>query len=271
MKRAVAPYIAHKRIEETMSNEKTAWITGASSGIGMEFAKRYAAMGYRLILTARRKERLEVLADSLKVPCRILPADLSVEEECFRLCEELTDENIDVFINNAGFGTCGSFLDTDLKKEVSILHVNINAMHILLKYMLRKMQKQGYGTILNVGSSAGLLPAGPFMATYYASKAYVVSLSRAIAEELRQAHSAVYVCVLCPGPVDTEFNDRANVKFALKGISAKECVQEAFCGMKRKKTIIVPTRGMRAVTAVQHLVPFPVLLPMVARQQKKKQ
>ena len=129
---------------------------------------------------------------------------------------------------------------------------------------------QGFGTVLNVASSAGLLPGGPYMAGYYATKAYVVSLTRGIAEELREQHSPVYVCALCPGPVDTEFNDRAGVVFALKGISPALCVEEAMRGMLRGKTIIVPSALMRAATTAQHFVPTPLLMPIMARQQKKK-
>ena len=249
---------------------KTVWITGASSGIGQEFARRYAKMGCRLILTARRVDRLQALAAELGTPCRILPADLGREEDCARLCAELAEENVDIFINNAGFGVCGSFLETDPVKEEEMVRVNVCAMRQLFQFMVRKMQAQGGGTILNVASSAGLLPGGPYMAGYYASKAYVVSLTRGVAEELREQRSPVYVCALCPGPVDTEFNDRAGVVFALRGITPQLCVDEALRGMLRHKTIIVPSAFMRACTAAQKLLPMPVLMPIVARQQKKK-
>ena len=255
-------------------SHKTVWITGASSGIGREFARRYARLGFRLILTARRKERLDALAAELVSQygsfCRVLPADLEQEAELARLQTELADERIDIFINNAGFGVCGSFLETSAEAEASMIKVNVLAMHALCKFAVRKMQAQGFGTVLNVASSAGLLPGGPYMAGYYASKAYVVSLTRSIAEELREEHSPVYVCALCPGPVDTEFNDRAGVVFALKGISPVLCVEEAMRGMLRGKTIIVPSALMRAATTAQRFVPTPLLMPIMARQQKKK-
>lgn len=254
--------------------QKTVWITGASSGIGREFAKAYAIMGYRLILTARRRERLEELAEYVQnlagTSCRIETGDLDSEEECRRLCKAMRDEEIHVFINNAGFGTCGSFRDTNIDKEISMIHVNVQAMHILFKYVLRKMEKQGYGQILNVGSSAGLLPAGPYMATYYATKSYVVSLTRAVAQELKESRSGVQVFVLCPGPVDTEFNERADVIFALKGITPQLCVKEALEGMRKGKTVIVPTKMLRVGMAVQRFVPMPILLRLVAMQQKRK-
>ena len=152
---------------------KTVWITGASSGIGREFARRYAAMGCRLILTARRADRLTALAEELNAAhgtvCRILPADLADRADCDRLCAELAGERIDIFINNAGFGVCGSLLETDPVKEEEMVQVNVAAMRRLFQFMLRRMQAQGGGTILNVASSAGLLPGGPYMAGYYAS------------------------------------------------------------------------------------------------------
>ena len=253
---------------------KTVWITGASSGIGREFARRYARLGFRLILTARRTDRLEALAAELTAKhstfCRILPADLEQESECARLCEALTDERIDLFINNAGFGVCGSFLETSGEKELSMAKVNVLAMHQLFKFAVKKMEVQGFGTVLNVASSAGLLPGGPYMAGYYATKAYVVSLTRGVAEELRQQHSPVYVCALCPGPVDTEFNERADVVFALRGISPELCVEEAMRGMLRRKTIIVPSALMRAATTAQRFMPMAILMPIMAHQQKKK-
>lgn len=254
--------------------EKTVWITGASSGIGREFARRYAAMGCRLILTARRADRLTALAEELNdahgTVCRILPADLADRADCDRLCAELAGERIDIFINNAGFGVCGSFLETSTEAELSMAKVNVLAMHQLCKFAVQKMQAQGFGTVLNVASSAGLLPGGPYMAGYYATKAYVVSLTRGVARELQELHSPVYVCALCPGPVDTEFNDRAGVVFALKGITPEFCVQEAMHGMMHRRIIIVPSAFMRACTTAQKLLPASLLMPIVARQQKKK-
>ena len=253
---------------------KTVWITGASSGIGREFARRYAAMGCRLILTARRADRLTALAEELNdahgTVCRILPADLADRADCDRLCAELAGERIDIFINNAGFGVCGSILETEEAREEEMIQVNVAAMARLFRAVVRKMNAQGGGTILNVASSAGLLPGGPYMAGYYASKAYVVSMTRGVAEELREMHSPVYVCALCPGPVDTEFNDRAGVVFALKGITPEFCVQEAMHGMMHRRIIIVPSAFMRACTTAQKLLPASLLMPIVARQQKKK-
>lgn len=249
---------------------KTALITGATSGIGEEFAKRFAKKGYRLILVGRREDRLNALAKSFDVPVKTVVADLSSERECVKLLKKINHVKIDVFINNAGFGTAGAFLETDLKKEINMIHVNDIAMHILFKGLLRKMQKEGYGTILNVCSSAGLLPAGPYMATYYATKAYMVSLTRAVAQELKEMGSNVYVCALCPGPVDTEFNQNADVVFALKGISVKQCVREALEGMSKHEVIIVPSLQMKLAMTAMRFIPMDILIKLTGRQQKKK-
>lgn len=250
--------------------KKTVWITGATSGIGLAFAGAYAKKGYRLILTARRKERLEKIKNQLGTDCRIVPADLSVAQECLQLCEILKQEKIDIFINNAGFGTCGEFTQTSLSKELDMIRVNVEAMHILCKQVLCQMEERGSGTIVNVASSAGLLPGGPYMTAYYATKSYVVSLTKGIAEELRRKKSRVYICALCPGPVDTAFNSRADVEFALPGISTKQCVKEALRGMRFHRVIIVPGFSIRIGCALQRLVPDRWLLPLVAGKQKEK-
>ena len=249
---------------------KTVLITGATSGIGMEFARRYAQKGYRLILVGRRVERMDAFERETGATVRKIVKDISTADACKELLNEVSDEEIDIFINNAGFGDAGEFTDSDLEKEIRMISVNDMAMHILFKGILQKMEKQGGGQILNVASSAGLLPAGPYMATYYATKAYVASLTRAVAHELKQKKSPVHVSALCPGPVDTEFNKNADVIFALKGISAKQCVAECLSGMERHKTIIVPSLRMKAATFFQHFVPMPLLIKMVAGQQKKK-
>ncbi len=250
--------------------KKYAVITGASSGIGVEFAKEFAKRGYALILTARRKERLEKLAERLPVACKLIAADLEKEEECYRFFREIEKLPIEVFINNAGFGCWGRFTDTGLERELSMIRVNVEAVHILTKLALKNMQRQGRGYILNVASSAGLIPAGPYMGTYYATKAYVTSLTRAIAAEQSQMHSRIYVGCLCPGPVDTEFNDVADVTFSLKGISASRCVKYAVRQMWRRKTVIVPTLPMKFVTTCGRFLPQELFIKMTGRQQKKK-
>lgn len=249
---------------------KFAVITGASSGIGAEFARQLSARGYHLMLVARRTDRLQKLSDSLTVECEIFPADLSQKSECLRLADALENRTVDLFINNAGFGDCGAFLQSDLDKELDMLSVNVRALHILTKRMVKKLYRQGFGSLLNVGSCAGLMPAGPYMATYYATKAYVVSLTSAVAQELREAHSPVYVGCLCPGPVNTEFNAVANVEFALHGITPEFCVRCALNGMRRRKTVIVPGTVMAAAMSVGRLLPRRTYIQIAGAQQKKK-
>ena len=247
-----------------------ALITGASSGIGREFARRLSLAGYPLILVARRRDRLETLRSELGTECLLLPADLSRREDLIRLCEDLVGRRIEIFINNAGFGVSGPFLGTELMREVSMIDVNVTAQHVLLKYVLHRMTAEGGGSILNVASSAGLFPAGPFMAGYYATKSYMASLTRGIAEELRQTGSPVYLGCLCPGPVDTEFNAVADVTFALPGISVHECVDYALKEMAKKRVVIVPSARIRAAVCAQRLLPSAVTIRIAAEQQKKK-
>ena len=249
-----------------------ALVTGASSGIGFEFAKQLSARGYKVILVARRKSKLEKVQKILKTESRIIVADLSKREECIRLIEELKDLDVEVFINNAGFGDCGRFYETDINKELDMIDVNVTAMHILMKLMLMKMKPKVSGTyILNVASSAGLFPAGPYMATYYATKAYITSLTQAVAREMKEVGNDMYIGALCPGPVDTGFNEVADVEFALRGMSAKKCVSYALDQMfMKRKEIIVPTFRMKAAVFFCRLLPRQQIVAMTGGQQKKK-
>lgn len=253
-----------------MRRRKYAVITGASAGIGMEFARKLTKKGYPLVLIARREDRLIKLSKELKTKCEIITADLSREEECYRVFYQLQDKEIGIFINNAGFGDCGRFTETDLQKEMNMVQVNVKAVHVLMKLMLQKMQKAKGGYILNVASSAGLMPAGPYMATYYATKAYVTSLTQAVAEELRESGSRVYVGCLCPGPVNTEFNQVANVEFALRGISPEYCVRYALQQMAKRQVVIVPAKIMQLAMTFGRYLPVPVYVRIAAHQQKKK-
>lgn len=250
--------------------KKYAVITGASSGIGTEFAKRLAKEGYALILIARRRERLEELKKELGAECVLLTADLSDMAECDRVAQDLQAYTIEIFINNAGFGYCGEILDIENTTELSMIDLNVKAVHLLTKHILKKMEEQNQGYILNVASSAGLLPAGPYMSTYYATKAYVTSFTRGIAEELRRKKSNVYIGCLCPGPVNTEFNQVANVEFALKGISASYCANYAIDRMMKRKITIVPTLQLKVLTVISRLLPVKFYLRIAAKQQRKK-
>ena len=252
-----------------------ALITGASSGIGREFAKILAYRGFSLILVARRLDRLEELAADILECCDVdislVDCDLADEKNCYRLYKSIEHEKVDVLINNAGFGAYGEFLKTDLKAETQMINLNCKALHILTKLFLKDMNDKNNGYILNVASSAGLMQGGPYMAAYYATKSYVVNLTRAINQELMEDKSNVYVGALCPGPVNTEFNDVAGVKFSLGGISAKECAIDGVYGMlEERKMIIVPTLKMKLLTAVSKFLPTRLVLFVSGLIQSKK-
>ena len=245
-----------------------ALITGASSGIGREIARLLAARGYELVIAARREDRLEALKRTLGVPCKIACTDLSVRTEAERLFEENRD--VDVLVNNAGFGVFGAFDETQLSRECEMLDVNILALHILMKLYLAEFKKRGSGRILNVSSSASFFP-GPMFSSYYASKAYVTRLSLAVREELRREKSPVTVSVLCPGPVRTEFNDVAGVKFGIGSVSPQYAARAAVDGMFKGKGIITPSLATGFTRFISKLVPDSLAARVVYILQKKKE
>lgn len=251
-------------------NKEYALVTGASSGIGREIAIELSKRGYNLILVARRKERLIEISHRLESDCQIITANLSNLDEAHNLYETVKHKNITVLVNSAGFGLLGDFASTDLERELNMINLNISALHLLTKLFLKDFIKKNAGYILNVSSSAGLMPAGPYMATYYASKAYVTSLTHAINQELRDQNSKVVVSALCPGPVDTEFNDVAGVSFGLPSISALECARYGLRHLFKGKAIIVPGLTMKAATAMAKLLPRGLVVSVTGQQQKKK-
>lgn len=250
---------------------KTALVTGASSGIGFEMSRILSHLGYELILVARRQDRLLELQKLLETHSEIITCDLSKEDECKELYKRVKAKDISVLINNAGFGLCGNFTDTDLDRELNMIDVNIKAVHILTKLFLKDFVKKDDGYILNVASSAGLMAGGPLMATYYATKSYIVNLTRAINTELADAGSNVYIGALCPGPVNTEFNDVAGVKFGMKGIDKKYCAKYALFNMfENRKMIIVPSASMKLSACASRFIPTRPLLEITKHIQEKK-
>ena len=236
-----------------------ALITGASSGIGRDMARILHKMGVELFLTARRSELLTQLKQELDGKPEVIAMDLSDSQSCEELYQRLRGEKIDILINNAGFGVFGEFLDTSLEREVEMIDVNIKAVHTLTKLFLKDFEKRDSGYILNVASAAAFLP-GPLMASYYAGKAYVQRLSLAIYEELRKRGSHVCVSVLCPGPVDTEFNQVAGVKFGISALSSYKVAECAIKGLFKKKPVIVPGVKVRLGVFFQRFVPQKLLL-----------
>lgn len=247
-----------------------ALITGASSGIGRDMARVLAAKGWDLILCARRLDRLEALKKELpQVEIQCIEADLSIEAVCYSVYEQVRTEHIDLLINNAGFGLCGSFEKLNLEQELSMIDTNIKAVHILTKLFLQDFIKEEKGRILNTASSAGFMP-GPMMATYYATKSYIVRLSEAIYEELRRQNSPVKISVLCPGPVDTEFDQVADVNFSLKGLNSYEVAKYGIEKALKGKLIIIPGFSLKLGKFAQRLVSEKLLLKISYRIQKRK-
>ncbi|MCI8444809.1 MAG: SDR family oxidoreductase [Bacilli bacterium] len=244
-------------------------ITGASSGIGYDMAKILSKRGYDLILVARRKERLLKLKQTLKTEVTVISLDLSITENCYSLYERVRNQPIDIVINNAGFGLFGEFSKQSLEKELNMVDLNIKAVHILTKLFLQDFMMKDNGYILNVASSAAFQP-GPLMATYYATKAYVLRLTEGIYEELRRKKSHVYIGCLCPGPVATEFNQVANVSFSLNGLSSNDVAQYAIEKMLQRKLIIIPGILMKLNVFFNRFVPRKLLLRIVYHIQRQK-
>jgi short-subunit dehydrogenase len=247
-----------------------ALVTGASSGIGRDMAIVLSKMGYDLILVARRKEKLQELSMELPTKSRIICMDISEEEACLSLFDMVKEENIEILINNAGFGIFGAFVKTDLKTELRMIDTNIKAVHILTKLFLEEFISRNSGYILNVASSAAFLP-GPLLSGYYATKAYVLRLTQAIHEELRREGSRVYIGTLCPGPVETEFDKTANVKFSVKGLSSSCVAEYAIKMMFIRRMTIVPGTTMKLARFFDKITPDKLLLRIAYKIQKRKE
>lgn len=242
-----------------------ALITGASSGIGREMAKILAKKGYDLVLVARDESKLNELKNELNTNIKIVSMDLSIETNCKQLHSE--NPNIDLLINNAGFGDCGNFTHTSLDKEINMINTNVVAYHILTKLYLIDMKKINKGHILNVASIAGFMP-GPLMSTYYATKSYIVRLSEGIREELNKEKSSVKISILCPGPVRTNFNKVANVRFALKERNSYDIAKYAIDNLN--KFYIIPGLDIKLARFASHLFPSSLIAKITYMAQKKK-
>src|ERR1043165_596969 len=220
----------------------TALITGASSGLGADFARLFAKDGYDLVLVARSEGKLHELARDLGVKTTVIAADLSKPNAAADVVAQLGAIEIDALVNNAGVGLAGAFADNDLQTELDMIQLNVVALTQLTKLLLPPMLQRGRGRILNVASTASFQP-GPLMAVYYATKAYVLSFSEAIAEELRK--TPVTVTALCPGPTATGFVAAANVSetrlFTLMPPMESEKVAHiGYEAMKKGRRVVIP-------------------------------
>lgn len=252
-----------------------ALITGASSGLGKDMAYVLSELGYDIIAVARRKERLVELKSRLKTDVEIICCDVSDIEQCKKLAEKARE--VDILINNAGFGVFGEFCSDNLERELKMLDTNVRAVHVLTKLFAKEFKRRNSGYILNVSSLAAFFP-GPLFAAYYASKSYVLRLSQSLAEELKQSESNVKVSVLCPGPVKTEFGDIAGVSFGNgtekidKSIilSSYDVAEYAIKKMFKGKPIIIPGFIMRGAAFCRHMVSDKFLAKAVYTIQNKK-
>lgn len=242
-------------------------ITGASSGIGRDMADYLATFGYELFLVSRDKKKLDKIYKNHTNKITTIGLDLTKTENCYKLHDMLKKEKIDILINNAGFGSAGNFSEIKLERELEMIDLNIRAYHILTKLFLRDFIKRDYGRILNVASMAGFMP-GPYMATYYATKNYIVSLSLAIYEELKKDNSKVKISVFCPGPVNTNFSSVANVKFNIREINSKYASKYAIDNMFKNKVIILPT-NMKFNYLLTKISPAKLLLEVNSKIQKR--
>jgi uncharacterized protein len=229
---------------------KTALITGASTGIGFEFAKLFAADGYNLVLIARDEQKLREIAGSLpskfNISVKIYPKDLSVTGDIENLVCQIREDvgTIEVLVNNAGFGLSGAFVDTDLARELEMIQLNVVSLVIFTKLWAKEMVQRKGGKILNVASTAAFQP-GPLMAIYYATKAFVLSFSEALAEELKE--SGVTVTALCPGPTATQFSKRAELEKSrlFKGgivpvLDAATVAKIGYDGLSKGHPVVIP-------------------------------
>ena len=286
-----------------------ALVTGASSGIGRDMSRYLYSLGYNLIIVARDLEKLEKLKTELeknenteknstsvsaqqhkdnnensnnnykkienaevnqkKQEIIIITKDLSIKENCLEIYEQTKNIQIDLLVNNAGFGVFGEFSKTDLEKEINLINTNITALHILTKLYLKDMIKRNSGHILNVASIAGMEP-GPLMAAYYASKAYVIRLSRAINKELKKEKSKVKISILCPGPVDTNFNNVANVVFKAPSMPSEKVAKYGIDKALKGKLIVIPGVLNKSVRFFSKVVPDCILEEVAYHIQRRK-
>ena len=247
-----------------------ALITGATSGIGRDMAYILAKRGIDLIIASRDTKKMEQIAKKLPVKVKIVTVDLSKEADCYYLYEETKFEDIDILINNAGFGAFGRSWEVPLETELNMIGLNVRAVHILTKLFLEDFRRKDRGYILNVASSAGFL-AGPLMSTYYATKSYVLRFTEAIHEELRRTGSAVKISALCPGHVETGFDKRANVKHSIGGVSSYKVAKAGIDGMFAGKVVVLPGLLMKMTYWGEKFLTEPLMLKAAYIAQSKKE
>lgn len=257
--------------------KSTALITGASSGIGLELADVLAREGHNVVLTARNASKLNALAVDLMskygVKATVIACDLSEQNAPLKVFDQLKKENIliDILVNNAGFGDFGAFTETKWEKERQMIDVNITALTQLTKLFLDGMIERKYGRIMNVASTAAFQP-GPFMAVYYATKAYVLSFSEAIANELQG--TGVTVTALCPGPTESGFVKAASLDesklFRNKKLpTSREVAEYGYKAMMKGKTVAIHGAMNRLMANSVRFTPRKLVTAIVRRMQER--
>jgi short-subunit dehydrogenase len=256
----------------------TALVTGASSGIGLELAQLLARDGHDLVLVARSRERLDTvakgLAEEFGVRARVRAADLGDPGAPAAIAAELSADStpVDVLVNDAGFGAHGLFAELPLEEQLAMIQVNVGALTHLTHLFLPAMLARRSGKILNVASTAAFQP-GPLMAVYYATKAYVLSFSEALASET--AGTGVTVTALCPGPVPTEFQKRAGTEKGLLvtgplALPARAVAEAGYRGMLRGRPLVIPGLGSKAVVQALRVSPRRLVTRMSRKLQEKR-
>jgi uncharacterized protein len=262
------------------NTKQTALITGASGGIGLDLAREFAKDGYNLVLVARSKEKLALLAADFtkqyNISATVIAKDLSKASAPDELYNELKTQGIriDALVNNAGFGNYGKFTENALDKELQVMQLNMVALTHLSKLFVNDMVTRKNGKILNVASTAAFQP-GPLMAVYYASKAYVLSFSEALANELEG--TGVTVTVLCPGPTESDFQARAAMqdsKLVQKGgmmrmMTSKEVAEQGYQATKRGQVTVIPGFMNQAGTVLPRFLPRKAVTRIIRGMQER--
>ena len=241
-------------------------VTGASAGLGAEFVRQCAARGDELVLVARRRERLEALADEIGGRCHVIAADLGEAGAAERLADEVAALGLTVgtLINNAGFGVVGRFADLPLDRQREMVDLNVRTLTELSRLFVPAMVQRRRGFLLNVASTAAFQP-GPGFAVYFATKAYVLSLTEALHQELKA--SGVHVTALCPGPTATEFGRVAGVtsnSFEKMSADAQTVVRAGLDGLRRNKAVVIPGAMNKVSAQGSRVIPRAVMRRIVA-------
>lgn len=241
-------------------------ITGASSGIGRDMARYLSSKENELILVSSNKDKLESVSKAL-INSSVYVCDLSNNDNVNKLCEYILKEKPDFVINNAGFGAFGFYDEISLDREIEMINVNIVALHKITKTCLEYMDN---GHILNVNSSAGLMPGGPMLNTYYATKNYVRSYSLGLYKELKKKNKNIHISILCPGPVNTNFNKVAIGTFSIKGLSSEYVAKYAIDKCLKNKLIIVPGFKVKLGIFFSRFLPTKLVLSILFKIQHRK-